>query len=1101
MSPKTQEMQMQEGAGVDQATAMFEQGFSKMAYNILLSKMPELVDKVVTFKVLETDLDAGSGIGAFILQDGDTSLYIPVVMTDNSIKPMDVVYDKKSNIFIPLTKEWLSEVSNKGTNELGKGVKTPKTLYSDVDIRNIMVPPITGRFSYASYTDDVSSILDKKKLLAKIAAPELKLITFLNESPNAVKLAFSQILTENPSVLKHAWRIYGEALIPALKRTKTAAKQHFGGALWIVDKDTPSTEFKRIFGDKAGEAFTGVKLKGYAAKDTRPFHNVAIKQQEYSKITEPNIPGVYGIRKATGDKTYAFVMPNPIDLMAPGTRYSRRQAVPGHNPTINNSYTDAMDGDGPEYSGRHTARSRVKYIGRPSDADYVTKRDVPRYLAVFSDGDYLLTEKLVGEECVADDISGGPLHKKLFKDVSGQPTKGVGFFVREINNTFQATAPIEITEISTGSDGSRRLTASKPGYSFGEKTIVTNPEHPWNSVWVPQDGNIVYVPKNFIWVPLKKRLKTKDVFTSALDLAGYIYSALQAVGARKTSLKSAGHGQFSINGGAPRDKVATLHELAGNYGLTIKEAASLLDETIKVGHLPLLIAAPYQIKQALLNTKHAEDEDSDTKKSKAKNNKKNPSVTEEDYDDESYPTEEDAEEDYLPEEGEEEYVAEPDTDEDGLPDEYDADADGDGVEDEGDADEDGIPDSEDEDADDDGIPNEEDEDADGNQIPDEEEAVSAAPQEVPEDEGLAPEAMEDPAGMPQGMDPGADPGMDPGADPGMDPGMAPGMAPGMDSGLGGLQIPPETSPSDMATMEARQQIQQEIDKLVEKMQLVQQIASRTQEISGGAPVQPSVQTEAMGAPPPTTNMATGAPNGNGAPPAQQPSGFGYAPFPPTGNGMAQDPNSVPQQQDPMMGGMQPPMGQPPEMMGDMQPPMGQAPEMMGGMQPPMGQAPGMVDYGSPMGQAPGMMDYGSQMGGMQMGMGQQQPPYATMTEDGSGALGLTPDQINPQFLDQAGQLQSDGVFDAAAVATLAQSPSVKQMVGQYVPTLEKSLDSLGRILLSMWMQEGKLKGEIGEEAFQDLENNLQTTHKTLGALVLKLSQGAHALEEPNEFSA
>ena len=80
MSPRTQQLQMGAGAGVDQASQMFEKGFSEMAYNVLLSRFPDIVQDVVTFKILDTDLDKGMGMGAFVLMRNDQPLYIPVVM-------------------------------------------------------------------------------------------------------------------------------------------------------------------------------------------------------------------------------------------------------------------------------------------------------------------------------------------------------------------------------------------------------------------------------------------------------------------------------------------------------------------------------------------------------------------------------------------------------------------------------------------------------------------------------------------------------------------------------------------------------------------------------------------------------------------------------------------------------------------------------------------------------------------------------------------------------------------------------------------------------------------------------------------------------------
>jgi hypothetical protein len=180
-----------------------------------------------------------------------------------------------------------------------------------------------------------------------------------------------------------------------------------------------------------------------------------------------------------------------------------------------------------------------------------------------------------------------------------------------------------------------------------------------------------------------------------------------------------------------------------------------------------------------------------------------------------------------------------------------------------------------------------------------------------------------------------------------------------------------------------------------------------------------------------------------------------------------------------------------------------APPMAGGTNTPMngmaGAAPPGVDP-SMMGAAPGgalPMAPDDPFGDPTMGAEAPPPPMAMMGPDGPSANALE-SQINPQFLEQAAALASGDVFDAAALSSLAQSPAVKELVGQYLPNLEKALDNLGRVLLTLWMQEPTLKGEVGEAAFADLEDKLQSTFKNLGDLVLKLSQSGHALRGPNE---
>jgi hypothetical protein len=131
--------------------------------------------------------------------------------------------------------------------------------------------------------------------------------------------------------------------------------------------------------------------------------------------------------------------------------------------------------------------------------------------------------------------------------------------------------------------------------------------------------------------------------------------------------------------------------------------------------------------------------------------------------------------------------------------------------------------------------------------------------------------------------------------------------------------------------------------------------------------------------------------------------------------------------------------------------------------------------------------------GMQPGMDPNQPPpQATMTSE-DGSIDSILSQVNPQFIEQAGQLNDAGAFDAAALGSMAQTPQLKDLVSAYIPNLEKSLDNIGRVLLTLWMDESKLKEDIGDETFVALEDNLRTTFKGLGQLILRINQNTAVL--------
>ena len=898
MSPKTQQFQMAAGAGVDQSTQLFEQGFSQMAYNVLLSKLPDVVQDVVTFKILDTDVERGMGIGAFIVMRNDAPLYIPVVMSENNIKPLELVYHKTLNIFLPLSKQWLEELDKTSLTSMGKGVKTPETLYTDVDIRNVVVPPLTGRFSYAAWAPvieaDVAKVFNKD-IGEKIAnEPKLVLLDFLNKAPNRVKRAFARALEKSPTSLKVAARIYGVKALTAalhLQAEKTAAKQHHGGALWIADKDTKPTEFKRVFGENAAEAYSGVRLKGYAAKDTRKERNYAVQEQTHETWTEPNQPGVYVLFHVDGTEKPALVIPNPIDLFHT-SEYDRHDMA----------------------RGRSHNNGHRKYTG--SD----------RYLALFPNGAYMQTNTLAGKPSAIDEISGSTLYKHVFGDVDSAPRPGKGVFIRQRGSTIQATCPIEIKSVSTGADNVRRIVVTGL-FGYREKTLITQQGGAIGQITTPRDASIAYLPADYAWLPVKEDLESRSFFRSVHDLAKEAYQVLASVGAKKIAVKNAGSGMFSIDGTASLERVPALKKLASVYVLPVDVADKLLEKAATERRVNVWITSGEKLALAQLKL---------------------------------------------------------------------------------------------------GWPHKKDNEGSGEKKDKDKEPAKKKPEGGSGGGG----------GSPPPPDGGGDPNMDPsmGGDPSM------GMAP---------PAPPPPSPTDMAAAEMDQHIQQEMQKLIEKQQMLQALTMRANEIAGGAPMLPTVQNQMMGAPPPSANLATGQPSPGGG------MGMGGGMDPMAGGGMGGDPSM-----------MAAPGGALPQDMGGMDPSMMGGDPSMGGMDPSM------------MSGDPSMM---------------QPPPMATMGADGPNSAALD-SEVNPQFLEMAGALNSDDVFDAAAVSSLAQSPAVKEMVAQYLPNLEKALDNIARVQLSLWMQEPELKTDIGEQAFSTLEEGLRSTFKSMGDLVLKLSQGSHAIK-------
>jgi hypothetical protein len=857
----------------DQAKSLFDQGLSQMAYNVLINKLPNISPDVVTFKVLDSDPEAGSGVGAFVVQRQGQLIYVPVVMADNQIKPLDILYFKDLNIFLPLSKEWLEEIGKMSLGELGQGTQPPKTLNSDVDIRNMVVPPTTGRYSYAA-EDGAGRVFDEARVQID---PTPAFLNFLDGAPNRVKRAAARLLETRPKLLKMAVHHYGATkLLSALQVTEEKVAEEGelsrAGGLFIANKKTKPPKFKDIWGDQAGVAFQGVAVKGYYAKDDRKGLKHAVKEQNELKLTEPKEAGAYRLWSKDGKEVLAFVVNGARDFFA------------------------SADG--------HTSSASSFGRNRPRNRPHTTKR----YVGVTSTGKLIDAMNLLGEQIPMGELSG-----KIFKSLEGEgdaaPKIGqCGIFVkREGAGGYVATEPVIIKTITTV-EKVKRIEVARDDYEHAStKTLVFDGS---GRTMHAKGTHVHHMSTDYRWVPVEgkgydQRLCERDFLTDPRDVLNLTVTSLTKEGAERVIVKKGSHG-FVFGNGAKiaYDFDTALEKLARDSHIAVDDAAAALEKAAATGRFEFYV-------------------------------------------------------------------------------------------------------------------------------------IGSA--------GLAKMAAE--GGSSKKQPDQADP-----AQQAMDQVMAAQMA-----------QPQGPSPVEMAVAEQMQNLQGQMLAIQQQQQMLANLQNRAQMIAGGggAAAAPGAAAAAMAGPMDPSMMGAGAP--------VDPSGQMGAGAPQPGMAPAGPPPGMP--------GMQPQMPPGPTGTGMQMPPQ------QG--QPQPGQAPMAGAQGAQPGQP--------MQPGMQPGMDPNQPPpQATMTSE-DGSIDSILSQVNPQFIEQAGQLNDAGAFDAAALGSMAQTPQLKDLVSAYIPNLEKSLDNIGRVLLTLWMDESKLKEDIGDETFVALEDNLRTTFKGLGQLILRINQNTAVL--------
>lgn len=143
--------------------------FSENAYLKLAQRFPDLVSYVVGFFNLTDELneeDDSLQVGVFQISIGEKSFLIPIISKNNVVQPLDSIVSEEANLFFPSIPSYIRTLLTYPTEGFGKNQKIPGTVSSNPNIYNLVVPPRTGKFVYASATPALE--------LMSLAPPEYK---------------------------------------------------------------------------------------------------------------------------------------------------------------------------------------------------------------------------------------------------------------------------------------------------------------------------------------------------------------------------------------------------------------------------------------------------------------------------------------------------------------------------------------------------------------------------------------------------------------------------------------------------------------------------------------------------------------------------------------------------------------------------------------------------------------------------------------------------------------------------------------------------------------------------------------------------------------
>lgn len=261
--------------------------FYDIALAKLLQTLPELSTYIVTFKDVSADIPEGSDmkVGIFILRAGSEYLYVPVVAKDDNIYPIDSVFFAGTSKFFPLTKKTLASIEGLAQTSQGKPTKIPNTVVQNPDLSQLINPPRTGKFAYASSS---------------------RLGDFLQSMPDNLKKFTIEKIASEHSMYENLHSLFGlKDIFDSLKRAP--------GGLAAKTNEVPVSIISTPSAHLSDDDIKMVLNNGYVVKGDPVTTRVAVSSQDYNKtgqfseLTKFDGGSDYEVMLRNGNAREAFI--------------------------------------------------------------------------------------------------------------------------------------------------------------------------------------------------------------------------------------------------------------------------------------------------------------------------------------------------------------------------------------------------------------------------------------------------------------------------------------------------------------------------------------------------------------------------------------------------------------------------------------------------------------------------------------------------------------------------------------------------------------------------------------------------------------------------
>ncbi len=264
--------------------------FDQLALQKLVQTAPELASLVVAFRDIteESSSEGDVTVGVFILRSGNSFYFVPVIRRDSTIYPIDSVFFADLGVFRPMSKSVVSQILTSQSLDMGKTTKIPRGVTRNPSVHDLVNPPRTGKFVYAS---------------------DSRLVEFLASTPDHIKQAMFDGITSDSGLATSLSKIF--SLRDLLEAVKTVPKE----SKHVEEAPARAT---LTYGDALSEAQAReVMEKGYALTELTQAHTrIGIPEEDFhvegqARTLSASTEGgrCYNIVTSDGEVTAALVLP------------------------------------------------------------------------------------------------------------------------------------------------------------------------------------------------------------------------------------------------------------------------------------------------------------------------------------------------------------------------------------------------------------------------------------------------------------------------------------------------------------------------------------------------------------------------------------------------------------------------------------------------------------------------------------------------------------------------------------------------------------------------------------------------------------------------